>query len=36
VFVLRPQREAMVAAQLARRERRASERDAMRARLDDA
>jgi 4-amino-4-deoxy-L-arabinose transferase-like glycosyltransferase len=36
LLVLRAQREAVASAQLARRERRAAERDAMRARLDDA
>jgi hypothetical protein len=33
LFVLRPQREALIAAQLARREQRAAARQALRARL---
>jgi hypothetical protein len=36
LVVLRPQREAVATAQLARRERRRAERDAIRVRLDDA
>jgi hypothetical protein len=36
LFVLRPQRTALVMAQAARREQRQSERDALRARLDEA
>jgi UPF0716 family protein affecting phage T7 exclusion len=36
LLVLRPQREAVAAAQLTRRERRLAERDEVRARLDDA
>lgn len=36
LFVLRPQRAALIAAQAARTERRAAEREAMRARLDDS
>ncbi|MDT7536997.1 MAG: hypothetical protein QOI82_582 [Actinomycetota bacterium] len=35
LIVLRPQRAALVEAQAARTERRAAERDAMRARLDE-
>jgi hypothetical protein len=35
LLVLRPQREALASAQLARRERRVAERDAVRARLDE-
>jgi len=36
LVVLRPQRSALVAAQLARRERRTAEREALRARLDES
>ncbi|MDT7551188.1 MAG: hypothetical protein QOE84_3582 [Actinomycetota bacterium] len=35
LFVLRPQRTALVVAQTERREQRQSERDALRARLDE-
>ena len=35
LFVLKPQRAAVVAAQIARTERRAAERESMRARLDE-
>ena len=35
VFVLRPQRAAVVAAQIARSERRAAEKESLRARLDE-
>ena len=36
LFVLRPQRAALVQAQAARTERRAAERESMRARLDES
>lgn len=36
LFVLRPQRAALVAAQAARSERRTAERESMRARLDES
>lgn len=36
VFVLRPQRAAVVAAQIGRSERRAAERESLRARLDES
>jgi hypothetical protein len=36
LFVLRPQRDAVVAAQTARRDQRSADREKLRARLDDA